>query len=201
MTLWAGLALYAAGWASFGLAHSLLAREPARAALRRIFGHGMRLAWNATAALHLGLVLWLGHAVVPALAPAWPGWFIWVRLLPAAGGLALLFAARRSYDLGRLLGTTQLLGGAGSDDEPFSVRGPLRSIRHPLYTGALLLLLAGVADLRSATTWLLAFAYILVGLRFEERALLRRLGPQYARYRATVPALLPWPGRAWREGG
>ena len=35
--------------------------------------------------------------------------------------------------------------------------------------------------------------YILVGLAFEERDLVQRFGDQYARYRAAVPALLPWP--------
>jgi len=61
-------------------------------------------------------------------------------------------------------------------------------------------LLAGVGDLRSAATCVLATAYILVGLRFEERALLRRFGTVYARYRAAVPALVPWRGRAWSAG-
>jgi protein-S-isoprenylcysteine O-methyltransferase Ste14 len=36
-------------------------------------------------------------------------------------------------------------------------------------------------------------AYIMVGVYFEERSLLRELGEQYAGYRAEVPMLLPWP--------
>jgi hypothetical protein len=36
-------------------------------------------------------------------------------------------------------------------------------------------------------------AYILVGVHFEERSLLRELGESYSQYRTEVPMLLPWP--------
>ncbi|MBN8892630.1 MAG: isoprenylcysteine carboxylmethyltransferase family protein [Rhodospirillales bacterium] len=196
-----GLAAYAAAWASFGAGHSLLARDAPRAALRRVFGRGMRLAWNAIALVHLGLVLWVGHAFVPPLGPAaLPAWVQALRLALGLGGVGVMWAASRSYDMRRLLGTAQLAGPEVVDDEPFSARGLLGWVRHPLYSGGILVLLAGVGDLRSAATCVLATAYILVGLRFEERALLRRFGTVYARYRAAVPALVPWRGRAWSAG-
>lgn len=193
-----GLAAYTAAWISFGAGHSLLAREAPRAMLRRWFGRGMRLAWNAIALLHLGLVLWVGHAFVPALGPALPGWVQALRLLLGVAGVAVMWAASRSYDMGRLLGTAQLRGEAVADDEPFSAGGLLAWVRHPLYSGGILILLAGVSDLRSAATCVLATGYILVGLRFEERVLLRRFGAEYAAYRARVPALVPWPW--WPQG-
>jgi protein-S-isoprenylcysteine O-methyltransferase Ste14 len=42
-------------------------------------------------------------------------------------------------------------------------------------------------------------AYILVGVRLEERDLVRYLGSDYERYREQVPQLVPVPGRAWRD--
>jgi protein-S-isoprenylcysteine O-methyltransferase Ste14 len=41
-------------------------------------------------------------------------------------------------------------------------------------------------------------AYVLVGLRFEERDLLRVFGAEYESYRQRVPMLLPWPRRQRR---
>ena len=40
-----------------------------------------------------------------------------------------------------------------------------------------------------------ATGYILAGIWFEERDLVRSLGPAYASYRARVPALIPGPRR------
>ena len=34
-------------------------------------------------------------------------------------------------------------------------------------------------------------AYVLIGIRFEERSLLKRFGENYADYRKTVPMLMP----------
>jgi methanethiol S-methyltransferase len=43
--------------------------------------------------------------------------------------------------------------------------------------------------------------YIGVGIRFEQRDLLRDLGPEYRRYQSEVPALVPrwrrWRGCSW----
>jgi protein-S-isoprenylcysteine O-methyltransferase Ste14 len=100
--------------------------------------------------------------------------------------------------MSRFAGITQLRSAGEDDDEPFSARGPLAYIRHPLYAGSILVVLALVRDLRSAETAVFATLYILIGLRFEEAALVRRLGPTYAAYRSRVPALLPWRGRAWK---
>jgi protein-S-isoprenylcysteine O-methyltransferase Ste14 len=175
-----------------------LARDGPREALRRVFGRFMRLAWNGIAVVHLGAVLWVGYAVVPALGPELPAWVQALRVALGLAGVAVMAVAARSYDMGRLLGTAQLRGADVADDEPFSARGLLAWVRHPLYSGGILLLLAGVSDLRSGATCVLATAYILIGSHFEERALLRRFGAVYAAYRARVPALLPWRGRAWR---
>jgi protein-S-isoprenylcysteine O-methyltransferase Ste14 len=40
-----------------------------------------------------------------------------------------------------------------------------------------------------------ATGYILAGIWFEERDLVRSLGPAYASYLASVPALIPAPRR------
>jgi protein-S-isoprenylcysteine O-methyltransferase Ste14 len=122
-----------------------------------------------------------------------------VQLLIGGIGTAILLASGRSYDMSRFAGITQLRRVGEDDDEPFSARGPLAYIRHPLYTGSILIVLALVRDLRSAETAVFATLYILIGLRFEEAALVRRLGPLYAAYRSRVPALLPWRGRAWNR--
>jgi hypothetical protein len=46
----------------------------------------------------------------------------------------------------------------------------------------------------------LSTLYLLVGLRLEERNLRRELGPEYDRYRANVPMLIPRL-TPWRQPG
>ncbi len=194
----AGVAIYALAWAAFGAAHSALAREHPKYWLKRHTGRWMRLTWNVIAAVQLGGVIWAGRAAIPD-PPAFdrPPWLIGAQALSGILGLFVLVLASRSYDMGRFLGISQLRHPEWPDDEPFSAAGPLRWVRHPLYLGLILLLIAATANVRDLATLICATAYIVTGLRFEEAALLQRLGPDYRAYRQRVPALLPWRGRAW----
>jgi protein-S-isoprenylcysteine O-methyltransferase Ste14 len=195
-----GTAVYASAWFVFGAAHSLLAREVPKQTLRHRCGRAMRLIWNLIALVQFALVIMVGRTVVPDIAWPHPTAVLAVQVVLGTLGAAVLLACGRSYDLWRFAGITQIRHAGEDDEDPFSARGPLAYIRHPLYAGSALVLLALVRDLRSAETAVFAILYILIGLRFEGAALLRRLGPAYAAYRSRVPALLPWRGRAWPRG-
>ncbi|MCB2102683.1 MAG: isoprenylcysteine carboxylmethyltransferase family protein [Rhodobacterales bacterium] len=191
---------YGAAWASFGLGHSWLAGRGPKARLARLLGPFYRLAYNGFAVAHIGAVylagLWLfaGHgtwALPPALATAG----LAVHLL----GWVLMLWGLRGYDLGLLAGTGQVrqarAGLPPVEDEPLRLDGPHRYVRHPLYAGGVLILVGRVHDDLSAATAVFGCLYLWIGTLFEERRLLRLYGDAYARYRARVPAVLPWRGR------
>lgn len=182
---------YAAAWLAFGAIHSLSSREPAKAALRRLAGRAMRLWWNLLAIAELAAVLAIGHASVPAIPFDRPIWLVGAQGVLAMAGLVVLVMAARSYDMRRFLGFAQLSGDA-EDEEPFRAGGLLAFVRHPLYLGGVLLLAGLVQDARSLQTTLYATAYILIGLRFEERSLRTTFGADYEAYAARVPALIPF---------
>ena len=132
------------------------------------------------------------------LAPPSPGAHMsgprYSRLLAAMGlvvemaGFATAFWARATlgrYWTGRV---------ALTDDQPLLRTGPYRYVRHPLYTGLLAAVLGQAVVLARprgfAAFVLLAFAYRRkVG--YEEDALQRHFGTEYAQYAATVPPFLP----------
>jgi len=86
--------------------------------------------------------------------------------------------------------------------EPFRESGIYRHVRHPMYSGFMLILLASPEQsVNSFNLALFVALYFVVGSIFEER---RMVGahPHYADYRKRVPAFIPWrtlfspPGRS-----
>ncbi len=72
--------------------------------------------------------------------------------------------------------------------------GPFRFIRHPIYSGVLLVTLALLLDAPSvlrAAAWLLLAATLVVKLHYEER-LLRAAFSGYAAYQQTTKRLVPF---------
>lgn len=197
--------LYALLWLGFGLGHSLLARDFAKAAMRGVLGAGYRLAYNSFAAGHFAMVWLIGARLLDGrVAFDWPQPVAIGLWLLQIAGLAVFAVGLLHYDLGRFSGLRQIrcarAGIAEPEDENLRLAGLHRYVRHPLYAGVILVVwgrVNGEADLAFAA-W--ATLYILVGLRFEDRSLERRYGDPYRAYRRRVPALLPWRGRALPAG-
>lgn len=191
--------IYALAWLSFGAAHSVLAAGAAKQRFKSVFGAYYRLSYNLLAALHIGLVMVLGAAVLSAqpydLEPGVAAAMTAIRVL----GLVVLVLAIREYDLGRFSGLSQIRahrrGEPQPGDEPLVIQGMHRFVRHPLYLGAYLIFWGGAINDFGLATAAWGSLYLLIGTRHEERSLLALYGRAYADYQARVPAVIPWKGR------
>ncbi len=196
--------LYALLWASFGFGHSLLADARVKARLKPYFRAGYRLAYNSLAVLHVLAIVaigaWLFRGAAPFALPLHVKVAQWVGLGFGAG---IFLVALSGYDLARLMGTAQWKAArAGQfldDEEALRTDGLHRYVRHPLYSGGFLILWGRVTDESSLAAAIWASLYLVIGTYFEERRLRARFGEMYARYRAQVPAYLPWRGKAWAD--
>jgi protein-S-isoprenylcysteine O-methyltransferase Ste14 len=115
-------------------------------------------------------------------------------------GWLLLFAASYMIDHYDLFGLRQVwlyFRRREYTHTPFVTRWIYKYIRHPLMLGLLL----GVWAIPVMTQGHLLLAggltaYILIGIGYEERDLVRHLGMPYRRYQQTVPRLFPWRRRS-----
>jgi len=127
---------------------------------------------------------WLNERFVPPTPPAY-----WLGFVIVVGGLA--FAVWARLHLGRNWSGLVTV----KQDHELVRSGPYSLVRHPIYTGLLLGIL-GTAVAIGEWRALIAFALITIGfvlkLRTEERFMSETFGEQYARYRAEVPALIPF---------
>jgi protein-S-isoprenylcysteine O-methyltransferase Ste14 len=73
--------------------------------------------------------------------------------------------------------------------------GPYRFVRHPIYTGILLMILGSIIGVGRLQSWL-GFLIVAVGfwikLKQEESLMLRHFPDDYPTYRARVKALVPF---------
>jgi len=84
---------------------------------------------------------------------------------------------------------------AFKQDHELIERGPYRFVRHPIYTGILLMAL-GTAVLQARISSFVFCAVLLIGfwfkLRAEEELLTRHFPEEYPRYRQRVRGLIPF---------
>jgi methanethiol S-methyltransferase len=183
--------------AVYGALHSLLASLPAKAWAARRGGHSgarfYRLFFNLTGGITLLPVFYLVYRLpdVPLYQIPFP-WVLLTGLLQLAAVIGLLVGVRQTGAL-EFLGLDAFLPERQPRPASLVCDGLYRYVRHPLYTCGLVFLW-----LTPVMTWnLLALAlgltaYILTGIYFEERKLLREFGEEYAEYCRRTPMLIPF---------
>jgi protein-S-isoprenylcysteine O-methyltransferase Ste14 len=130
----------------------------------------------------------------------WPGWLdmkvvgggwyrFWIAVALVALGLALAIWARRALG-DNWSGTVTVKEG-----HELVQNGPYRRIRHPIYSGILLMIL-GTGLAGGHVHGLLAFPIALVALwlrsRMEETWMVAEFGERYESYRKTSRAIIPF---------
>jgi protein-S-isoprenylcysteine O-methyltransferase Ste14 len=180
--------------ALWGIVHSLLASMRFKNFLRHTFGDNFmkfyRLLYNVFAVVSILPVLYL-MVVLPdrTLYQFPPPWSYLMRAAQVISVL-LLFVAVLQTDVLSFVGLRQLIDEEKEGD--LVINGLYRFVRHPLYTFSLgILWLSPSMTVNSFIVYAALTIYILIGIVFEERKLLREFGQEYAAYKSITPMLIP----------
>jgi protein-S-isoprenylcysteine O-methyltransferase Ste14 len=184
------------GWCGL---HSLLITPAVTGRIQNRWGRYFvyyRLGYNLFSLLTL-LPLWAYTKSLSNLKGALWSWpFSLVQVLMVLLGLAAFIAGGRAYDLPFFLGFRQIKDSRATSlltaPGPLKFSGILGMVRHPWYSGGLLLIWAQKMDPPILIVSLILSVYFIVGAMLEERKLRRSYGQVYRDYQREVSMFFPF---------
>ncbi len=187
--------------ALFGMQHSLMARPAFKRIWRRFVpARLVRSTYLLATAVALALLVLCWQPLPGRVWQVQGGWGEILLLNASFAGWAITLISAHLIDPLELFGLRQAWKGEEEPARQPALRTPLfyRWVRHPMYTGMLLALWAMPAmSLGHLVLSAGLSGYLVIGIRHEERDLLRTFGDTYADYRRQVPAIIP----GWRRLG
>jgi methanethiol S-methyltransferase len=174
-------------WAVYLILHSVLASNRAKA----LFGlapHHYRLLYSIISTIGL---LYIGFlmATIPAYYFYQPtDFFKYLGMVTASWGVMLIVASFRQISLKAFLGLKSI------QSTNLVTDGLHGYVRHPIYTGTILLMLGMVVAVPSSavlTSTIAIFLYLPIGIYFEEKKLIQEFGQEYLDYKSAVKAIIP----------
>jgi len=178
-------------WIIYFILHSVLALSAVKNFFHSlsIYPQAYRLIFNILAIVLLVPIFLIssnadsGYLFKPAAISKFGG------LVFATWGIIVIKLTFKSYHLKAFLGLANL-----NEEDTFKKDGLLKSVRHPLYSGSILVILGYLIFDPKITTLIsaaLLVLYIFVGIQFEEKKLIRKFGDAYIDYRNKTPMLIP----------
>ena len=174
-------------WVGYGIVHSVLASD----SLKKVFQTKYyRLIYNLIA---IALLIPILYFLITAESKRLMEDSIFNQFLGGimmSAGIFIMYISIKGY------ATKEFLGLDFDHKEPDMLKtdGLSEFIRHPLYSGTLLLfwgMFGFFATETFLTTALFITLYVRIGVYFEEKKLVRTFGKKYETYQKNVPMLIP----------
>lgn len=186
----------------WGVVHSILASTRFKDLFRHTLGDGSmkfyRLFYNIFAVISILPALYLMLTLPDRALYQVPGPFNFMMRMGQLISVLFLLAAVSQTDLLSFVGLRQLFEEEKSG--ALITSGLYHYVRHPLYTFSLLILwLSPNMSVNSFVVYAGLTIYILVGIVFEERKLVKVFGKEYEEYRSSTPMLLPGIRLNWNK--
>ncbi|MDX8381872.1 MAG: NnrU family protein [Ghiorsea sp.] len=174
---------------TFGLLHSLTATERLKLWIYKqgVAGHHYRLIYSIFGLMTTGVWLMLIYTLPDDPFYQLEGFSRYVLYFLQFVGITIALSALIPIDGAVFLGLKK----PKQQTDPFVIRGIYQYIRHPMYAGAMMFLLAKPDMSVNNFHFALAVSiYFIVGSRFEEKRMLKE-HPKYVQYQQQVGAFIP----------
>jgi protein-S-isoprenylcysteine O-methyltransferase Ste14 len=170
----------------FALHHSLFARSPLKAVVRRIIPPFLERSLYTWVASVLFLIVCSSWQPVPGVVYRLDGPWRWLALGVQAAGILLVFLGSQALDVLDLAGIRPLMRPRAAHI-PLMTTGAYGVVRHPLYFGWTLFVF-GAADMTAtrAVFAIVSTGYCALAIPWEERGLVDVFGQAYDAYRRKV---------------
>lgn len=196
----------------FSLFHSITAHEWFKVKLARVTGkyfvdYYWRLIYCAISVFMIKYgvcdpLYQAGIGTMPVMQ--FPEWYLNLTAITFFFGVLITYWAYLQFDILEFLGIRQCcLGLKGSftgtmppstkiaGTDRLVAKGIYKVVRHPMLAGAFLMAISGPPYAGTYLYSVLFFVYMVIGVYYEERRLVRNLGTEYTAYKNEVGAFFP----------
>jgi protein-S-isoprenylcysteine O-methyltransferase Ste14 len=186
-------------WILWCSLHSLLISSSFLARVRGLWQEKFayyRLTYNAFSLFTLIPVVVYQQLLAEEIIFFWSGPWLVLKFAMYVASFILFYGGYQVFDIQYVLGIKQIdemRQGRKTEAVDFNTTGILEYVRHPWYSGAILLVWAfgPISDV-SLISKIILTAYIIIGTFLEEKKLIHELGEPYLEYRKRVPMFIPW---------
>lgn len=178
-------------WVIYFFLHSFLATEEVKNYLEsnwNVNRRSQRIIYSVISSAGLLVLLVLNGAIKSDNVIAVTKELKIVSMFLAGSGVLIVRAGFKYYSIKVFLGLEK------ESKNPLVTKGILSKVRHPIYSGTILITLGFLLfDPRLSTfiSCVAIFIYLFIGIRLEENKLIREYGNIYLNYRTKVPMLIP----------
>lgn len=179
------------GWILYFAIHSLLADRGIKQKIKEVMDEKFkyyRLMYVTISSVGLIILFFFNASIDSPDFFDNPGWVRYLSLMFAAFGVIIIKIAFRSYHFSSFVGMTPEL------PQPLITSGLLGSVRHPIYSGTILIAIGFwlfSPDLPTSVSVACIFAYLPIGIYLEEKKLMAEFGKRYLVYKKETPAIFP----------
>ena len=186
-------------WILWCALHSTLITKTVTDYVKRKLGNQYRfyrLFFNIVSLVTFAPLLYYSISHRGPLVFHWEGSLLIVKYFLLVTGIFLFVAGARHYSMSQFFGIHQIKTGQTdhtlSEYDTFDTSGILSVIRHPWYTGGIMIIWSSDIYLSTLLNNIVISVYFVLGSFLEERKLLLEFGDKYREYQKNVSMLVPY---------